>query len=90
MSIALFSGISLVSTLQNAVRCQSTTATIPTNTGNYCTTIITPALPPPLGLGTASRAASEIGMVMIPLRSVITMIANVQITIVQLKMMNML
>ena len=65
--------------------------TIPTNTSNYCTTIITPALPPPLGLGAAGGgSASETGMVMIPLISVITMIANVQIAIVQLKMMKML
>jgi hypothetical protein len=69
LSIVLFSGISCLHITKCGSR-SSTTATIPTNTGNYCSTIITPAPPPLLGLGAAGGgSASETGMVMIPLSS---------------------
>ena len=85
--IVLFSGISLVPTLQIGVRGQVQQQQTPPTPGTIAPPSITPAPPPPQGLGTGGGATSETGggatnqtaMVMIPQNSIIRMIDNVQI-----------
>ena len=86
--IVLFSGISLVPTLQIAVQGQVQQQRSPPTPGTIAPPSITPAPPPPQGLGAEGGAASETqggaaanqsGLVMIPQSSVMMMINNVQI-----------
>ena len=85
--IVLFTGISLVPTLQIGVRGQVQQQQTPPTPGTIAPPSITPAPPPPQGLGTRGGATSETGggatnqtaMVMIPQSSIMRMIDNVQI-----------
>ena len=85
--IVLFTGISLVPTLQIGVRGQVQHQQTPPTPGTIAPPSITPAPPPPQGLGTGGGATSETGggatnqtaMVMIPQSSIMRMIDNVQI-----------
>ncbi|HYX55558.1 MAG TPA: hypothetical protein VE818_05325 [Nitrososphaeraceae archaeon] len=85
--IVLFTGISLVPTLQIGVRGQVQQQQTPPTPGTIAPPSITPAPPPPQGLGTGGGATSETGggatnqtaMVMIPQSSIMRMIDNVQI-----------
>src|SRR5215212_2608539 len=77
--IVLFSGISLVPTLQIGVRGQVQQQQTPPTPGTIAPPSITPAPPPPQGLGTGGGATSETAMVIIPQNSIIRMIDNVQI-----------
>ena len=85
--IVLFTGISLVPTLQIGVRGQVQQQQTPPTPGTIAPPSITPAPPPPQGLGTEGGATSETeggatnqtAMVMIPQSSIMRMIDNVQI-----------
>jgi len=77
--IVLFSGISLVPTLQIGVRGQVQQQQTPPTPGTIAPPSITPAPPPPQGLGTGGGATNQTAMVMIPQNSIIRMIDNVQI-----------
>jgi len=59
--IVLFSGISLVPTLQIGVRGQVQQQQTPPTPGTIAPPSITPAPPPPQGLGTGGGATSETG-----------------------------
>ena len=86
--IVLFSGISLVPTLQIAVQGQVQQQRSPPTPGTIAPPSIIPAPPLPQGLGAEGGAASETqggaaanqsGLVMIPQSSVMMMINNLQI-----------
>ena len=77
--IVLFSGISLVPTLQIGVRGQVQQQQTPPTPGTIAPPSITPAPPPPQGLGTGGGATNQTAMVMIPQSSIMRMIDNVQI-----------
>jgi hypothetical protein len=77
--IVLFTGISLVPTLQIGVRGQVQQQQTPPTPGTIAPPSITPAPPPPQGLGTGGGATNQTAMVMIPKSSIMRMIDNVQI-----------